>query len=102
MSRVRAKACSSSYDVSLARCDHRRPCPAALGGSIRIIGERSARGADGPLQRVVDEQSPGPDVAGVDVRLERATRADLATEVELTHVGAHEPRDLFGEQAAAR
>src|SRR6478735_11726175 len=96
-----AKTCSSSKDTSLARWDHSRPCPAALGGSIRIIGARSPHGADGPLHRVVDEQPPGADVGGVDVRIEGAAGADLPTEVELADVGAHEPRHLLGQQAAA-
>ena len=40
-----ANACSSSYDASLTRCDHRRPCAGTIGGSIRITARPSPAAA---------------------------------------------------------
>ncbi len=71
MPSVAAKRCSSSYDVSLARCDHSRPCPGEFGGSISSITRSAVPAAQ--VGGVVEQHAPGPDVAGLDVRLPRPT-----------------------------
>src|SRR5690349_16578705 len=93
-----AKACSSSYDASLARCDQSRPCPAALGGSMRIIRAGSSHGAVGALDGVVEEEPPRAHVTGLDVGLDRPAGTRLLVEVELAYAGADEPRHLLGHE----